>query len=225
MAIKAAPVSQDEKLLANSWPTTLSSDDISGYNVAANEQKVFHVDYLKKTFRDFARPNLYKVEFNLGTFAPDDSFLAQSERNKIEFLVKSANIPAFDLGKLEIKRMGERIFVPTNQVYGELQLTFMCDQDYLPRKFLHAWTKRLVYDTQYNVYKKFSTMSQASATISQLDNNYNTTFSIDFKRIWCSSIGEIQLSQDSDSQVVEFPATFVYQSYDIITPDTDNFYR
>lgn len=215
----------EEKLIKDVWPGPNSGiEDFIGRYSSTADQKKFHVDYLKESFRDFARPNLYKVEFHFGnTPRNDGSFLSLDSTEKTEFLVKQVNIPSFEISKQEIKRMGQRIVLPASQTYPDLQMTFMCDDDYTPRKFLHAWTKRLVYDTDYNYYKKVKTMSKADIVIKQLDNQFNCVFACLFSKCWCNNIGEIQLSHDSDSQVVEFPAVFCYSTYTILSNNMDDF--
>lgn len=203
------------------WPST--GDDGSSFYYKYNEtvdQKMFHVDYLRETFRDFARPNLYKIEFYL---PKDDEYNFISEYNQelTEMAAKTVNIPGYDIGRQEIKRMGQRIFIPTGQNYGELQMTLFCDDNYTQRKFLHSWLKRLIYDTDNNVYHKMKLASNASLIIRQFDNKFNTIFAAEFGFVWPSSVGEIQLSQDSDSQIVEFPASFSYSTYKILSMDKD----
>jgi hypothetical protein len=167
----------------------------------------YHVDYLKNTFRDFARANLYKVEFILP--------ITSTHLVSTEMTVKSVNLPSFDIGKLEIKRCGERVVLPTTQNYGDLQMTILCDDRYSQRKLMHSWVKRVVYDTDTNIYHPIHTILSCKIRIRQLDNKFNTIFTGEFNRAWPVSIGEVTLSSDNDSQLVEFPATFSYSTYTV----------
>jgi hypothetical protein len=100
-------------------------------------------------------------------------------------------------------------------------MTLMCDDEYTQRKFLHSWLKHIVYDTDSNFYHKVTTTQLCKLIIRQLDNNFNTIFAAEFTGVWPHAIGEIQLSQDSDGQIVEFPATFCYSTYQILSDGTD----
>lgn len=185
-------------------------------------RKQFHVDYLKDTFRDFARSNLFKVEIFLPKeLQAKSNFMSISKTNMVEMSAKTANIAAFDMGKYEIKRMGQRIILPSITNTGECQLTFMSDDNYTQRKLLHSWLNSLVYNTDYNTYKQVMWLEQCKMRIYQLDNKFNVIFGIQLNHCWPSSIGEIQLSQDSENQITEFPATFAYSTYNILTTEMD----
>lgn len=208
---------------APEWPGPGSNNNqfVSGYADTINERQ-FHVDYLLNTFSDFARPNMYKIEFeyNLG-FSRDFDFLSEENKKRTEMTAKAVSIPAFDIGKQEIKRCGERLFIPTTQNFGDLQMTMMCDDNYTQRKFLHAWMKRIVYDTDYNIYQKVKMSQTSTIIIKQFDNKFNVVFAAVFRGAWPHSIGEIQLSFDSDSQIVEFPVNFCFSTYSILSNTQD----
>ena len=141
-------------------------------------EKIYHVDFLKSYFKDFARPNLYTVEFSLPTLDTSVNTII-----KVEMSAKTVNIPAFDIGKQEVKRMGQRFYLPTSQNYGDVQMTLFCDSEYTQRKFLHDWLKQLVYDTEMNTYKKMSIASKSIMVIRQFDNKFNTIFATEFDYI------------------------------------------
>lgn len=209
----------------NVWPEPRSnSEDFINLFDSSKENKQFHVDFFKEHIRDFSRPNMFRVQFDFDSFSrSDESFLSKEACMITESLVKSVSIPSFEISKLEIKRMGQRIFLPALRTHQDIQITFMCDDDYTPRKFLHSWLKRFVYDTDYNYFKKIKTMSACNMTVYQLDNNFKAFFAVRFEKVFPSVIGEIQLSHDSDSQVVEFPATFCYSTYTILSDTQDDF--
>ena len=176
-------------------------------------EKLYHVDFLKAHFKDFARSNLYTVEFNLPNL---NSFSNDDKKVKVEMSAKTVNIPAFDIGKQEIKRMGQRFYLPASQVFGDIQMTLFCDSEYTQRYFLHDWIKTLIYNTELNNYQKISIARQATMKIIQLDNKFNPIFTTLYRYIWPTSISEIQLSYESDAQVVEFPVTFSFSTYKIL---------
>ena len=53
-------------------------------------------------------------------------------------------------------------------------------------------------------------------TILQLDNKFNIIFGIEFGFCWPTSLGELQLSQESDAQISEFPVTFKFSTYKVM---------
>lgn len=180
-----------------------------------NEGNLFHVDYLKNTFADFARPNLYKIELNVQHINSSE-FFNDAAKIKTEQCIKSVNIPNFEFTKKEIKRMGYKISIPAIQNFPDIQCTFISDDTYTSRKFLHNWWNFSIYDLKNNSYSSNIQILNSNIIIHQLDNNYNKIFSVKLHNAWPNSVGEVQLSYDSDSQIVEFPVTFTYSTYEIL---------
>jgi hypothetical protein len=191
------------------WDYELQTDLFKRDGKASPE---FHVDYLRSQFQDFARANLYRVVFNI---EPNSK---NNDKLHTELLAKAVNFPAFEMSKLEIKRMGEKFYLPASQSYGDLQLTVLSDDAYTPRRFLHAWLHDNNYSAEENVFRKNSNLSKSSVTVYQLDNKMNAIFGANFTHCFPSSIGEIQMSYDSADQLTEFPVTFSYSQYQILTP-------
>ena len=186
--------------------------------------QMFHVDYLTAMFKDFSRPNMYRMEIELGS-GRFYEFTKDKNVSKVEMLAKSANMPNYEISKLEIRRMGVKIPLPASQSYGELQTVFISDDAQTQRKFLHAWMKHFVYDSDNNTYRKNANLLQNNIYLYQLDNNFEAVFGIKLEMCWPSLIGEIQYSHDSENQIVEFPVTFSYTSYEVVSITQDYFYR
>ena len=179
-------------------------------NKYTDSSLIFHVDYLKATFNDFARTNLYKVEFIFDKATVVPEFL------KLELLAKSVNMPDFNIGTKEIKRMGQRLYLPATQNYGDIQMVFVCDDNYTQKKMLHNWLFQLVYNTDENTFPTSSNFGKFVTRILQLDNKFNIIFGIEFVFCWPTSLGELQLSQESDAQISEFPVTFKFSTYKVM---------
>jgi hypothetical protein len=174
------------------------------------DSKFFHVDFLKATFRDFARTNLYKVEFIFADMKTNDDIL------KLELMIKSVNMPDFQIGSKEIRRMGQKISLPAVQNYGEVQMIVLCDDAFTQRKLLHNWIKDFIYDTEENTFHSMNNLKKFKTRIFQLDNKHNIIFGVEFDFCWPSSLGELQLSMESDSQITEFPVNLKYSTYTVL---------
>lgn len=202
------------------WPIETDKEEFNSDDTAT--KNLFHVDYLKQNFNDFARSNLFKVNFIIPeTFQKDYIFSANDRVEQVEMTAKTCNIPNFEMGRLEIKRMGQRIIIPSTMNLGDCQFTFICDDNYKQRKFLHSWFHKIVYNNDLNVYRKLANLNYCTMQIFQLDNKFNVTFGVQLSHCWPSSIGEIQFSQDSENQVTDFPASFAYSTYEILSPESD----
>jgi hypothetical protein len=203
------------------WPQAVDPEQFR--DESAVTKNIFHVDYLKTHFRDFARSNLFKVEFNLPPALQDSyNFICKEATNRVEMTAKSINIPAWDVSKQEIKRMGQRLILPATMNTGECQGTFFSDDNYSQRKFLHSWFNHIIYDYDTNSYRRMTNLIPCTMRVYQLDNKFNVVFGIQLNHCFPTSIGEIQFSHDSENQVTEFPVTFAYSTYEILTPDKDN---
>jgi len=217
--IPPAPKTTTEDEASYRWPFNVEREQYQTYKT----NRAFHVDYLTSHFRDFARSNSFKVEFLLNReIASKSQFLSNDNNVKTEFMAKTFNIPAYDMGKHELKRMGQRIVLPATMNTGECQATFYCDDNYTQRKYLLSWFRSHVYDNDRNIYKKVDYLKSSKIFVYQLDNQFNVVMGIRLNHAWPTSIGEIQFSHDSENQITEFPVTFAYSTYDIISPDSDN---
>lgn len=213
-----APKSTTEDQAKYAWPFGVDRKQFESLKT----RKAFHVDYLTTHFRDFARSNLFKVEFNLSPEIQNKyDYISISNNEKTEFTAKTFNIPAYDMGKHEIKRMGQRIILPSTMNTGECQATFYCDDNYTQRKYLLSWFRTHVYDYDRNTYRKVASLHSSKITVYQLDNQFNIVMGFRLNHAWPTSIGEIQFSHDSENQITEFPATFAYSTYEILSPDAD----
>jgi hypothetical protein len=121
--------------------------------------------------------------------------------------------------------MGQRLYLPASQNYGDLQFTMLSDDYYSQRKFLHSWMKHMVYDSDRNTYSPTSYLANSTIKVLELDNRFNVVFGVELTHVWPSSIGEIQLSQDSENQLVEFPVVFAYSQYKILSPEEETYTR
>ena len=177
----------------------------------------FHVDHLKQTFNDFARTNLYRIKFNLPVMGKDGM-------ERTEVLAKAVNFPTFEISRMDIKRMGEKISLPASQNYSDLQFTLLCDDAYGQRNFLHDWLTTLVYASNQNVIRNPDFIIKSSITVYQLDNKLEPVFGAEFTHVFPTSIGEIQMSYESVDMITEFQVSFAYSQYVILKlqPATDS---
>lgn len=175
----------------------------------ANPGSIYHIDYLKNAFSDFARLNLYRVNFKF------NDLYDKENQEKVEMSAKNIGLPSFNISKTEIKRMGQRLCIPSGQSFEDIQMTLFCDSEYTQRYFLHNWIKDNIYNIDNNSLNSRGSLI-CDITISQLNNNFDPIFTAVFERAWPTSLGEIQFSYDSDAQIVEFPCTFTYSTYNYI---------
>ena len=211
----------EEKPSKTIWPENINRESFK--DESYTKANVFHVDFLTSLYNDFSRSNLFKIEFDLvNEYQNNFEFISKGNQIKTEMMAKSFNMPSYDMGRQEIKRMGHRLLLPSTMNTGECQATFLCDDQYTQRKFLHSWFHKHVYDYDRSVYRKVAALKHCNIVVHQLDNKFNVVFSTKLKHAWPTSIGEIQLSHDSENQISEFPVTFAYSTYEILSPNADS---
>lgn len=166
---------------------------------------MFHVDDLKNSFSDFARANLYQIEF----------FTNVGDSKLLSMLCKNVTVPAYNVGKFELMRMGERLYIPSKRELGEVQVTILCDNDFSQRKFLTDWIDKNVYSVIPNNIKSLSEVYNSYLTVTQLDNVFSPIVEYKYTKAYPTSIGEIQFGYESDAQITEFPAVFCFSEVEI----------
>lgn len=187
----------------------------------------FHIDNLRMNLRDLARPNMFMCRCippspirtsDKYTNSSKNSGFSLIEDEFVTDLVKSTNIPSVEIGKIQISRMGNEIWVPGDSKFGDLSVTFYNDADLNVRSFFHQWHIMYVNNYYEGVSSYYPLAMDGTVIIEQLDNNFNVTYAIECRHAWPTTIGEIALSHETENSREEFQVTFAYSNYKIWTP-------
>ena len=154
-----------------------------------------------------ARANQFKVEFDaLG--------------RGIEFLARSAQIPALTIGEIAVPYRGRQIFVPGDRTYDAWTLTIFNDTGYSIRGQLEGWANMIqnigaaVDQGRSGVYK--------DAHVSQLSRDGSTTIrTYNLYDVWPTTIDAIDLAWDTNDTIEEYGVTFRF-NYMTITAGSSN---
>ena len=156
-----------------------------------------------------ARPNLF-VALLGGITGVSVDFVA---------MCKSAQLPASEIGKVEVPYMGRKLPVRGDRTYSDLQLGFLNDEDFAVRNFLEGW---------------FEVMNTAKSNRQQT-NNYHKTIYVaqfakgggsgstvvdaipikvyEFKNCFPTNVSQIDLDWGTNDTIEEFTATFGYSHW------------
>lgn len=173
----------------------------------------FHINNLRKQFRDLARPNMFVVRCSM----PDGN-----EDQFVTDMVKTASLPSVEIGKITLSRCGTDFHVPGDAKFGDLSVTFWCDADMGIRRWFHDW--HIMFTSNYlkHITALPSVAKGGVVYVEQLDANYNITYACKFLNCWPAQIGDIALSHDTENSRSEFQVQFAYSYFEVYQPKKGN---
>lgn len=154
----------------------------------------------KANFQSGARPNLYAVTISeLG--------------GGVEFLCKAASLPSSTIGQIEVPFRGIPLKMAGNRVFADWTVTILNDTDFAIRKAAELWMDSIM-GHQTNVGAATIASYFRDAKVQQLDQEGNVVYTYEFKDIWPTEIGEVDLAMDSNDVIEEFTITFAVNRWE-----------
>ena len=125
-------------------------------------------DFKSKVATDFARPNLFVCELNFPSTFTDQSTL----KDLGTFTVKAANLPATQLGTVEVPYRGRVLKIAGDRTFEPWTITIMNDKNFKLRDAFEKWTESIQAYAQ-NVTTAGTNIQNyyADMFVSQLDRN------------------------------------------------------
>lgn len=183
----------------------------------ANE--FFNINAFRSRLGGGAKPNLFKVSLTAPTGIEDPEGLL-TQKGNFSMLCRSAAVPAYTIGVIEVPFRGRRIKVPGDRSYAEWTVTVINDQDQGMRKVFDNWMK----------YINNPDGEQAIRGTEQAENesDYRCVVNIDHYRpdgstsrryvlidAFPTDVSAIDLSYDTVDAIQEFTVTFQYHYLDV----------
>ena len=125
-------------------------------------------DFKSKVATDFARPNLFLCELNFPSTFTDQATLKELGT----FTVKAANLPATQLGTVEVPYRGRVLKIAGDRTFEPWTITIMNDKNFRLRDAFEKWTESIQAYAQ-NVTTAGTNIQNyyADMFVSQLDRN------------------------------------------------------
>ena len=125
-------------------------------------------DFKSKVATDFARPNLFVCELNFTSTFTDQATLKELGT----FTVKAANLPATQLGTVEVPYRGRVLKIAGDRTFEPWTITIMNDKNFRLRDAFEKWTESIQAYAQ-NVTTAGTNIQNyyADMFVSQLDRN------------------------------------------------------
>lgn len=176
----------------------------------------FNISNFRSKLTGGARPNLFEITVtfpNLGNLANDSSFVT----NSFKFLCRSAAIPAFTLGIIEVPYRGRRIKVPGDRSYADWTATVFNDDKQNMRKAFDNWMKEINNPNATEVINTIGQAYRGTVDIKHLNSEGNTSRHYKLYEAFPTDVSAIDLSYDNTDTVQEFTVTFQYHYLDVGT--------
>jgi len=171
---------------------------------------------------------------------------------KVEFFCTAVNLPGLELSSITQPTPFVDLPVPgTKLTYGQLNMTFMVDENLVNYQEIHAWVRGLGFPEDYKEYRDLSSAvndrfpgasnsvstepgkvkygpSKGNAVLSDatliiLTSKNNPVVEARFKSLYPVSISGLDFNQQADDvQYLTSTVTFNYSSYDFAGVNASN---
>lgn len=142
-------------------------------------------------------------------------FMIQSAsfaKETIPFYVQSASVPEIALFTQEVSDSGLTRHVVYDKGYGELTLSFFCDQNMMVKAFFDTWVHSVI-KSKYGKFMYPESYYADTLHVYIVDAAKNTTYIVALKNAYPKIVDDIILSADSKAPV-SFRVRFVYESWE-----------
>jgi hypothetical protein len=159
-------------------------------------------DFKSKLTGGGSRSNLFEVVLSFPDVAPADS----SVLDKARFLVKAANLPASNVGSIDIAFRGRVLKVAGDRTFDSWTVTVINDTDFSIRSAIEKWMNAMNRVSD-NTGATNPAAYQADAFVYQLDRDGSTLRAYHFYDIFPTNTSAINLSYDTEG-LQEFTVEF-----------------
>jgi len=165
-----------------------------------------------------ARPNLFEVE--IATFPGGITW----DSDMFTFLCKAANLPASNIGVIEVPFRGRTFKVAGDRTIDTWTVTVINDEDFRLRKAFENWTNLIhKLDTTLGATNPSAYMVNANVyqlgrgaglnSVSNAGNDSAILANYQFIDIFPTNVSAIDLSYESTDAIEEFTVEFQVQSW------------
>ena len=133
--------------------------------------------------------------------------------NQIQFLCRSAQIPAVSLGMVEVVGPGGRILkMAGDRSFANWDISVYNDATFNMRNAFERWSN-LINDISANIGPDSLDGYAQNWAVTQLGRDGSEVKTYQFVGCWPSEIGAIDLSFDQKNEIEQFTVSMAYQYY------------
>jgi len=169
-----------------------------------------------------ARANQFRVIFP--NITGSAGLVGQDSASRMTVLCKAASLPSSTIQDLELFYRGRKYHEAGEVDFQAWNCTFINDASFGVRGLLEAWSNQIQHrddiggETNVSNYKK-------DIIVQHLDRSGKILREYTLVGAYPTEIGQIDLSYDNNSQVEEFPCTFVYDYFTISRTGSTGLYE
>jgi len=177
----------------------------------ANE--FFNINAFRESLNSGSKANLFRCEISglpAGVDDPENIF----GDGRFSFLCRSAAIPAYSLGIIEVPFRGRRIKVPGDRVYTEWTVTVINDEDQGIRKAFDNWLAFINNPDGEEAIRETNEDYRCTIVINHLKADGTLSRVYNLYDAFPTDVSAIDLSYDTTDAIQEFTVTFQYHYLD-----------
>lgn len=159
-----------------------------------------------------AKPSHFMVDFALPPFMMGDGSVEQSTLSMVKLFCEGAAFPEMALATATIKDFGVNREVVYDKMYGQLPLTFICDQGMYIKQFFDAWIQSIA-PYRGGLFTYPDRYTAKTLTIYQLDAAKRPVYGVTFHNIYPKIVNDVQLSA-SAKDYNRFQVMFTYERWE-----------
>lgn len=171
-------------------------------------------DFKAKLTGGGARPNLFRVRM---TF-PAAAGVGGTDAEAISFMVKAAQMPASTITPIVVPFRGRQLKIAGDRTFEAWTVTVLNTTDFKARNAFERWMDSI---NQHENNTGLTNISdyEAQMYVDQLDKDGSVLKTYEMRGVWPSSLGAIEVSWETESQIEEFQVTLEVQYW---VSDTTN---
>ncbi len=178
----------------------------------ANE--FFNINQFIENLNSGSKANLFRCEINgLPVGVADPEGLLQAD-SRFSFLCRSAAIPAYSLGIIEVPFRGRRIKIPGDRTYAEWTVTVLNDEKQGMRKVFDNWLAFINNPDGEEAIRETDDDYRCTVVINHLRGDGTKSRVYNLVDAFPTDISPIDLSYDTTDAIQEFTVTFQYHFVD-----------
>lgn len=151
-----------------------------------------------------AAPNRFEVVVEFPAFAGGADVIRQTA-----FLANSTSLPPFQNGITEVPFRGRQLKLAGDRTFEEWTVNFVNDNSFGIRDAFERWSNG-INNVNSNLGIDVPDEYMGTFTVYQLDRQDNRIKEYVLKLAWPTTVGQIELAQDSNDTFEQFEVTVAY---------------
>lgn len=134
------------------------------------------------------------------------------QQNTIELFCEQSMFPEMALATVTLKDYGVNREVVYDKLYGQISLTFLCDEEMYIKRFFDLWIDTIA-KYKGGIFAYPADYTSAVITVSQLDRAWNKTYTVAMHSVYPKVVNDVVLNA-SGKDVNRFTVVFTHENWE-----------